>query len=82
MRIPYLWMTYVMGMDLNEDQIFKPNVYFTHDFYQKIPKGCKYIYILRNPYDVLISYLHYYPHNFCVTDIPVQYLAENCFSRR
>lgn len=37
-----------------------PRLFKTHLPYQKLPKGlCRYIYVARNPKDMLVSYYHY-----------------------
>lgn len=45
--------------DLPHPRIFKSHMAYSG--FQSIPKGgCRYIYVLRNPGDVLVSYYHFY----------------------
>ena len=41
--------------NLNDPQVAEPRVFKSHEPYPKIPKGGKYIYVMRNPKDVLVS---------------------------
>lgn len=36
-----------------------PRVFKSHENYNQIPKGGKYIYVMRNPEDVCVSFFHY-----------------------
>ena len=48
------------GVDLNSDQRgFHPRLFKSHEDYFKVPKGGKYIYVVREPAAVLKSF-HYF----------------------
>ncbi|MEP7134054.1 MAG: sulfotransferase domain-containing protein [Chloroflexota bacterium] len=56
--IPWLNMAYDCGMDIYAPQVAHPRAFKTHATLDETPKGGKYIIVLRNPHDALIS--HYY----------------------
>ena len=50
----------LLGQNLDDEQMAQPRLFKSHKTYDKIQKGSKYIYILRNPADVLISFHRFY----------------------
>ncbi len=56
--IPWINMAHDCGIDINAPQVASPRAFKTHSTLKESPKGGKYIVILRNPHDALIS--HYY----------------------
>lgn len=56
--IPWINMAYDMGFDIYAPQVANPRAFKTHDTLDEVPKGGKYITVLRDPKDALLS--HYY----------------------
>lgn len=56
--IPWINMAHDCGMDIYAPQVAQPRAFKTHLTLGEAPKGGKYIVVLRNPHDALIS--HYY----------------------
>lgn len=56
--VPWLHMAHDCGVDINAPQVAHPRVFKSHLPLDQNPRGGKYIVILRNPYDALVS--HYY----------------------
>ena len=48
-----------MNIDLDAPQVGTPRIFKSHENYDKIPKGGKYIYVVRNPNDVCVSFYHF-----------------------
>ena len=57
--VPWLEVSYDMGIDLDEQQNFAPRLFKSHLTSEEVPKGAKYIVIFRNPGDVLLSYYNF-----------------------
>jgi hypothetical protein len=57
--IPWFEAAQIMGIDVNAPQVAEPRAFKTHLPWDKVPKGCRYIYVVRNPADALVSYYHY-----------------------
>ena len=49
----------ICGQDLDADQVRNPRIFKSHLQREQIAKGGKYIYVVRNPEDVFISYYHF-----------------------
>lgn len=59
--IPYLALAYDTKMDLYKRQKYSPpQIYKAHLPYTMVPKGCRYIYVVRNPIDTHNSLYHHY----------------------
>ncbi len=56
--IPWINMAHDCGIDIYAPQVAQPRAFKTHSTLDEAPKGGKYIVILRDPHDALIS--HYY----------------------
>lgn len=56
--IPWINMAHDCGIDIYAPQVAHPRAFKTHSTLDEAPKGGKYIVVLRNPHDALIS--HYY----------------------
>ena len=68
--VPWLEPVASWGMDLdNMDKLPHPRAFKTHSPYNHLPCGpphttpCKYIYVLRNPKDVAVSYFYHEKHS-------------------
>jgi len=57
--VPWLEVSYDMGINLNDQQAFSPRLFKSHFTAEEVPKGAKYIVIFRDPGDVLLSYYNF-----------------------
>ena len=53
--VPWIETAHGLGIDLNEEQRAKPRAFKSHLSYHDIPKGARYIVVLRHPQDALVS---------------------------
>jgi aryl sulfotransferase len=44
------------GQRMTDEHVANPRCFKTHDTYDEVPKGCKYIVVVRDPRDVLVSF--------------------------
>lgn len=58
--VPWLESAHDLGLDLEKSQKWTPRAYKSHLPWPLVPKGCKYIYAIRDPKDVLISFYHFF----------------------
>ncbi|CAN0452870.1 unnamed protein product [Ectocarpus fasciculatus] len=47
------------GQDLNAEQVASPRLYKSHEDYGDVPKGGKFIYVVRSPEDVCLSFYNF-----------------------
>ena len=61
-----LWinMAYDMGMDIYAPQVAQPRAFKTHSTLDEAPKGGKYIVIVRDPKDALLSHYRFFEDFF------------------
>ena len=57
--VPWINMAYDVGIDINASQVARPHAFKTHTTLDEVPKGGKYIVIVRDPCDALISDYHF-----------------------
>jgi hypothetical protein len=57
--IPWIEMAYDLGMDLNQSQKGQPRAFKSHLSWELVPKGARYIYVIRDPKDVVVSMYHF-----------------------
>ena len=57
--IPWLEMAYDLGMDLAQPQRGQPRAFKSHLRWELVPKGARYIYVIRDPKDVVVSMYHF-----------------------
>jgi len=53
--VPWDRCAFDCGQNLNDPQKFKPRIFKSHECYESIPKGGKYVYVARNPLEVVVS---------------------------
>ncbi len=58
-KIPWIEMTPLLGEDLEADQGSQPRAFKTHADWANAPKGGRYIVVVRNPNDALMSFYHF-----------------------
>ncbi|CAJ1334345.1 unnamed protein product [Effrenium voratum] len=51
--VPWFHAALLCGQDLDEAQAFPPRLYKTHQRYEKLPEGAKFVVLFRDPEDVL-----------------------------
>jgi len=56
--VPWINMAHDSGIDIYAPQVAHPRAFKTHDTLDEVPKGGKYICVVRDPQDALLS--HYY----------------------
>ncbi|CAD7704407.1 unnamed protein product, partial [Ostreobium quekettii] len=58
--IPHIELAHDAGYtDLDAEQVALPRVYKTHFWYDHTPKGARYIYVVRDPKDMSLSFFHF-----------------------
>jgi len=57
--IPWINMAYDTGIDIYAPQVARPHAFKTHTKLDEVPKGGKYIVIVREPCDALVSDYHF-----------------------
>lgn len=57
--VPWINMAYDTGIDLYAPQVAQPRAFKTHSTLDEVPRGGKYIVIVRDPCDALLSDYHF-----------------------
>jgi hypothetical protein len=57
--VPWINMAYDLGMDIYAPQVAHPRAFKTHSTLDEVPQGGKYIVIVRDPCDALLSDYHF-----------------------
>jgi len=57
--VPWINMAHDMGIDIHAPQVAQPRAFKTHTTLDEAPKGGKYIVIVRDPCDALLSDYHF-----------------------
>lgn len=57
--IPWLEMAHDLGMDVERPQVAQPRAFKSHLSWELVPKGARYIYVIRDPKDVVVSMYHF-----------------------
>eukprot|EP00045_Choanoeca_perplexa_P010333 m.104366 g.104366 ORF g.104366 m.104366 type:complete len:315 (-) comp15239_c0_seq1:1414-2358(-) len=57
---PWIELAHDLDQDLNATQVAEPRVFKTHCWYDHVPKGGKYIVVVRNPVDVAYSFFKFF----------------------
>jgi hypothetical protein len=78
--VPWLELAADMGLDPEAPQSAEPRVFKSHLTWREIPKGARYVYIVRDPRDVLVSTYHFYEGwRFETGSIPLPVFARDFF---
>lgn len=56
---PWIELAHDMGLDLDADHKAAPRAFKTHMNGDEVPPGCRYIYIIRDPKDVALSFYNF-----------------------
>jgi hypothetical protein len=62
--VPWINMAHDMGIDIHAPQVAAPRAFKTHTPLNELPGGGKYIVVLRNPYDALLSHYRFFEGMF------------------
>jgi hypothetical protein len=57
--VPWINMAHDMGIDIYAPQVANPKAFKTHSKLNEVPKGGKYIVVVRDPCDALVSDYHF-----------------------
>ena len=57
--VPWINMAHDLGIDIEAPQVADPRAFKTHSLLSEVPKGGKYIVIVRDPCDTLVSDYHF-----------------------
>lgn len=57
--VPWINMAHDMGIDIDAPQVANPKAFKTHSKLNEVPKGGKYIVVVRDPCDALVSDYHF-----------------------
>lgn len=60
LAVPWLELALDLGIDLEAPQAAEPRAFKTHLTWQEVPKGGRYIAMVRNPKDVVVSLYHFH----------------------
>lgn len=62
--VPWINMAHDIGIDIYKPQVADPRAFKTHTPLNELPKGGKYIVVLRDPKDALLSHYHFFEDFF------------------
>ena len=62
--VPWINMAHDVGIDIYAPQVAHPRAFKTHSTLDEAPKGGKYIIVVRDPSDALLSDYHFYEGMF------------------
>lgn len=80
--VPWLEMAYDLGIDVEQPQKGQPRAFKSHLSWELIPKGARYIYVIRDPRDVVVSMYHFLEGWFFETgSIPLPVIAREWFMK-
>lgn len=80
--VPWLELAYDMGTDPQTCQVAQPRVFKSHLRWDQIPKGGRYIVVLRDPVDAMVSLLRFLDGWFFESgSIPLDDFAEDYLER-
>jgi len=57
--VPWIETAYDMGLDLEADHKGQPRAFKSHWSGEQVPPGCRYICIIRDPYDTMVSFYNF-----------------------
>ena len=81
--IPWIDMAADMGIDIHAPQAAKPRAFKTHRTLNEVPKGGKYIVVVRDPKDAMLSHYHFFNGWFFEKDsIPIESFAREFYMPR
>jgi hypothetical protein len=57
--VPWIERSALLGIDINAPQVAEPRAFKTHLSWDMVPKGGKYLYVIRDPSDALLSFYNF-----------------------
>jgi hypothetical protein len=57
--VPWIERSALLGLDINAPQVAEPRAFKTHLSWDRVPKGGRYLYVMRDPTDALLSFYHF-----------------------
>jgi len=57
--VPWIERSALLGIDINALQVAEPRAFKTHLPWDLVPKGGRYLYVMRDPTDALLSFYHF-----------------------
>ena len=57
--VPWIETALDMGLDVEAEQAAPPRAYKSHLNWADVPKGCRYIYVVREPKDIAVSFYRF-----------------------
>jgi len=80
--VPWLEVAHDLGLDIHGPQVAPIRAYKSHLNWDDIPKGGRYIYSVRDPKDVLVSFYHFFEGWFFEPgSIPIEDFASEMFTK-
>ena len=58
--VPFIDVASLLGVDLEAEQVAAPRAFKTHLPWSRVPQGGRYIYVIRDPKDALLSAYHFF----------------------
>ncbi len=58
--VPWVERSSWLGIDPDGEQVAEPRLFKTHYSWDLVPKGGRYIYVMRHPHDALVSFYHFF----------------------
>lgn len=79
---PWDAIAYDCGQNLNDEQVANPRVFKSHEAWKDVPKGAKYVYVCRDPFDAFWSFYKFLPRYAGIPDgaISISDFADSLFS--
>lgn len=67
--VPWIEMAHTLSLDINAEQMAEPRCFKSHDSWQDIAKGARYICVIRNPFDSAVSMYNFMNGWFLQKDV-------------
>lgn len=86
--VPWLELAHDLGLDLNAPQPAEPRAFKTHFDWNSTPRGGRYIFVVRDPVDSLVSFFHFFsgwvfePGSVSIRDFALEYVLQGSRSGR
>ena len=77
--VPWDILALDCGQDLDADQVAVPRLFKSHEPWDEVAKGGKYVYVCRHPADALVSFYNFLPAYMHCEGIGIELFAEAIF---
>lgn len=77
--VPWDILALDCGQDLDADQVCSPRLFKSHESFEHVAKGGKYVYVCRNPEDAFVSFYNFLPKYMHCEGIGVETFAKAIF---